>query len=55
MRAPLGERQPSAAETKIFENLLTRARHWRDVEPFYSDQTRGIPKTSESRAIEVAK
>lgn len=53
LRAPLGERQPSAAETKIFENLLTRARHWRDVEPFYPDQTRGIPKTSESRAIEA--
>ena len=33
-------------------NLLTRARNWRDVEPWYPDQTRGIPKTSESRAIE---
>lgn len=53
LRAPLGERQPSSAETKIFDNLLVRARHWRDVEPFYPDQTRGIPKTSESRAIEA--
>jgi squalene-hopene/tetraprenyl-beta-curcumene cyclase len=53
LRAPLGEGQPSAAETKIFDNLLTRARNWRDVEPFYPDQTRGIPKTSESRAIEA--
>ena len=53
IRATLGERQPSAAETKIFDNLLTRARSWRDVEPFYPDQTRGIPKTSESRAIEA--
>ena len=51
--ATFGERQPSAAETKIFGNLLTRARAWRDVEPFYPDQTRGIPKTSESRAIEA--
>jgi squalene-hopene/tetraprenyl-beta-curcumene cyclase len=52
LRGPLGERQPSSAEGKILSNLLTRARAWRDVEPFYPDQTRGIPKTSESRAIE---
>ncbi len=52
LRGPLGEREPSAAEAKIFGNLLTRARNWRDIEPWYPDQTRGIPKTSESRAIE---
>lgn len=52
LREPLGERQPSAAESKILNNLLTRAHNWREVEPFYPDQTRGIPKTSESRAIE---
>jgi hypothetical protein len=52
LRGPLGEREPSTAEGKIFGNLLTRARSWRDVEPWYPDQTRGIPKTSESRAIE---
>ena len=53
LRAPLGEREPSAAENKILNNLLMRARNWRDIEPFYPDQTRGIPKTSESRAIEA--
>ena len=52
LRGPLGEREPSAAEGKILGNLLTRARNWRDVEPWYPDQTRGVPKTSESRAIE---
>ena len=52
LRVALGEREPSAAEAKILGNLLTRARNWRDVEPWYPDQTRGIPKTSESRAIE---
>jgi hypothetical protein len=52
LRGPLGEREPSAVENKIFDNLLTRARAWRDVEPWYPDQTRGIPKTSESRAID---
>lgn len=52
LRGPLGEHAPSAAEQKIFGNLMTRARSWREVEPWYPDQTRGIPKTSESRAIE---
>ncbi len=52
LRHALAEPEPSATETKIVANLLTRARQWRDVEPFYPDQTRGVPKTSESRAIE---
>ena len=52
LRDLLSERGPSAAEQKILGNLLTRARSWRDVEPWYPDQTRGLPKTSESRAIE---
>jgi len=53
LRGLLGESGPGAAETKILENLLTRARGYREMEPFYPDQTRGIPKTSESRAIEA--
>src|SRR5688572_2345153 len=52
LRVALGEREVPASEARIFSNLLTRARNWRDVEPWYPDQTRGIPKTSESRAIE---
>ena len=52
LRGPLSELAPSPAEEKIVGNLLTRARSWREVEPWYPDQTRGIPKTSESRAIE---
>ena len=53
LRSLLGEAGPSVAEGKILGNLLTRAGAWRDVEPWYPDQTRGIPKTSESRAIEA--
>lgn len=53
LRGLLNESGPSAAEDKIMSNLLTRARNWREVEPWYPDQTRGIPKTSESRAIEA--
>ena len=52
LRGLLNERAPSATEEKILGNLLIRARNWREVEPWYPDQTRGIPKTSESRAIE---
>ena len=52
LRGVLNESGPSSAEGKIMGNLLTRARNWRDVEPWYPDQTRGLPKTSESRAIE---
>ncbi len=53
LRKLLGESTPSVAESKILGNLLTRARRARDVEPWYPDQTRGLPKTSESRAIEA--
>lgn len=53
LRQMLGEAGPSAAERKILGNLETRARSWREVEPWYPDQTRGLPKTSESRAIEA--
>ncbi len=53
LRGPLGERDPGATESKILNNLLTRARNYKDIEPFYPDQTVGIPKTSESRAIEA--
>jgi squalene-hopene/tetraprenyl-beta-curcumene cyclase len=53
LRRLVGEPAPSAAEERILGNLLQRARNWRDVEPWYPDQTRGVPKTSESRAIEA--
>src|SRR5262245_30690275 len=53
LRHVLAEPEPSASESKIVGNLLVRARTWRDIEPFYPDQTRGVPKTSESRAIEA--
>ncbi len=52
LRRVLGEPEPAGPEAKVLGNLLVRARMWRDIEPFYPDQTRGVPKTSESRAIE---
>jgi squalene-hopene/tetraprenyl-beta-curcumene cyclase len=37
----------------MLDNVSKRVRLWKEVEPFYPDQTRGVPKTSESRATEA--
>jgi len=52
LRSALGESQPSEGERKVVEDVVTRVRLWREVEPFYPDQTVGLPKTSESRGTE---
>lgn len=48
----LAEPAPSAPEQKLLDSVVKRVRMWHDVEPFYPDQTRGLPKTSESRGTE---
>jgi squalene-hopene/tetraprenyl-beta-curcumene cyclase len=48
----LGETEPSAQEQKLYANVETRVRLGQEAAPFYPDQTRGIPKTSESRGTE---
>jgi squalene-hopene/tetraprenyl-beta-curcumene cyclase len=53
LRTALGERALSAPEQKLVDNVVKRVTMWREVEPWYPDQTRGIPKTSESRAAEA--
>lgn len=53
LRQPLGETAPSSAEAALVANVVKRVTNWREVEPFYPDQTRGVPKTSESRATEA--
>src|SRR5689334_20658436 len=40
-------------ERRLIENVVKRVQLWRDVDPFYPDQTRGLPKTSESRGTEA--
>src|SRR5262245_28440001 len=52
LRRALGEPARSAPEVTLAENVSARVMAWRDVAPFYPDQTRGIPKTSESRGTE---
>ena len=52
LRAPLSEAAPSPNELKVLESVTKRVRMWHDIEPFYPDQLRGLPKTSESRGTE---
>ncbi len=53
LRAALGELEPTPTEGKLLENVMKRVTLWKDVAPFYPDQLRGIPKTSESRGTEA--
>src|SRR4029453_1107461 len=53
LRGAMGETAPSAGERSLYENISKRVMAWKDVEPFYPDQTRGLPKTSESRGTEA--
>jgi squalene-hopene/tetraprenyl-beta-curcumene cyclase len=53
LRSALSETAPSPNERKIVENIVKRVRMWKEVAPFYSDQARGLPKTSESRGTEA--
>jgi squalene-hopene/tetraprenyl-beta-curcumene cyclase len=48
----LDEPEPTAAERIMLTNVVKRVKLWKEVEPFYPDQTRGLPKTSESRGTE---
>jgi squalene-hopene/tetraprenyl-beta-curcumene cyclase len=52
LRVALGEQAASPNEQKLLDNLTKRVRNWKDMEPFYPDQTSGLPKTSESRGTE---
>jgi squalene-hopene/tetraprenyl-beta-curcumene cyclase len=48
----LDEPQFAVPETAMLANVTKRVRLWKEVEPFYPDQTRGLPKSSESRGTE---
>ena len=53
LRTPLNERGQSPVESKLFDQIVKRVRAWKDVAPYYPDQTRGLPKTAESRGTEA--
>jgi squalene-hopene/tetraprenyl-beta-curcumene cyclase len=48
----LDDPQIASGERTMFANITKRVKLWKEVEPFYPDQTRGLPKTSESRGTE---
>jgi squalene-hopene/tetraprenyl-beta-curcumene cyclase len=53
LRAALGEREVAAPERVMLGHVVKRVQLWKDVEPFYTDQRSGLPKTSESRGTEA--
>jgi len=53
LRSALGEQAPTATERKLIENVVKRVRLWNEIAPYYPDETRGVPKTSESRGTEA--
>lgn len=52
LRAALQEQAPSPNERLLLDNVIKRVRMWKEVEPYYSDEKRGVPKTAESRGTE---
>src|SRR2546425_1786552 len=53
LRTAIGEHNLASPERVMLANVVKRVRLWKDVEPFYPDQTRGLPKSSESRGTEA--
>jgi squalene-hopene/tetraprenyl-beta-curcumene cyclase len=53
LRTALGHRDLAAPERAMIAGVVKRVTLWNEVEPFYPDQTRGLPKTSESRGTEA--
>ena len=53
LHAALGDAWLAAPEGILHAHVVKRVRLWKDVEPFYPDQTRGLPRTSESRGTEA--
>jgi squalene-hopene/tetraprenyl-beta-curcumene cyclase len=52
LRGPLGESAATSNEQSVLDSVTKRVRMWHDVDPFYTDQARGLPKSSESRGTE---
>lgn len=52
LRTALAEQAPSVTERRLLDNVTRRVRMWKELEPFYSDSERGVPKTAESRGTE---
>jgi squalene-hopene/tetraprenyl-beta-curcumene cyclase len=53
LRDLLGETGTVAPEAKLVGDVVKRVTLWNETDPFYPDQTVGLPKTSESRGTEA--
>ncbi len=53
LRAALGETGPRVPEVDLLRDVEKRVALWDEVDPYYPDQTVGLPKTSESRGTEA--
>src|SRR5215471_14845411 len=53
IRQSIGDRELANPERLLLANVVKRVRLWKEVEPFYPDQTSGLPKSSESRSTEA--
>ena len=52
LSAPVLRKRPSVSEMAMLDDVIKRVYLWDEVEPFYTDQKIGVPKSSESRAVE---
>jgi len=53
LRSALGETGPTVPEVDLLADVGKRVALWNEVDPYYPDQTVGLPKTSESRGTEA--
>ncbi len=52
LRSAADRRVRTQLEWRLVDNVTKRVRMWAEVEPFYPDAKRGVPKTFESRGTE---
>lgn len=52
LRRQSGSARQSTQEMAMFGDVIKRVYLWDEVEPFYPDRTRGVPKSAESRGVE---
>ncbi len=52
LRAGLAEQGLSSPEQRLLDDVAKRVRMWREVDPAYTDETRGFPKSAESLGTE---
>jgi squalene-hopene/tetraprenyl-beta-curcumene cyclase len=53
LRRSLGETGSTLPEADLLADVEKRVRLWNEVDPYYLDQTVGLPKSSESRGTEA--